>query len=248
MEKLVIGLCEDEEAERYILLARLEGCEIPCEVHAFSDGEGLLDSFYTGRYDLLLVDIYMNGINGVETVSRIRQMDQNVPIAFLTSSLNHAMDGYRFHVDRYLVKPYEADALLEILNFAMRRRLDQPRISLMIGGKRQEIMHRSIRYIEQKGHAALLYLTDGNTYRVSAKISDLALQLPQPPFYACHKSYLVNLSHVRFLNKEMNVFEMSGGGNAYIRRGSQRDAENVYRSFMFRQTREREDRDINALG
>ncbi|MCR5089598.1 MAG: LytTR family DNA-binding domain-containing protein [Oscillospiraceae bacterium] len=237
MQKLRIGICEDDQAEQTILLARLENCGIPCETRVFYDGSGLLEDYYPGRYDLLLIDIYMKGLNGVETVSQIRRIDSGVPIAFLTSSWEHAMDGYRFHVERYLVKPYKAADLIEILELAQRNLLNQPRLSLMLSGKRQEILQNTVRFAEQKGHSTYLHLTDGSTIKSTEKLSELAARLPQPPFYICHKSFLVNLIHVRFLNRDLSMFEMAGGGNVYIRRGSLREAESIYRFYMFEQTR-----------
>ncbi len=237
METLKIGICEDDPAELAILLARLDSCGIPCETRSFPDGSGLLEDYYPGRYDLLLIDIYMNGVDGVETVSRIRRVDPQVPVAFLTTSRDHALDGYRFHVNRYLVKPYAAADFLELLDMALQNRRNQPLVSLAVSGKKTEIVQNTVRYAEQSGHAVYLYLTDGSTCKSSVKLDELEALLPRPPFYRCHKSYLVNLTHVRFFNRDMSVFEMVGGGNAYIRRGSLKEAETLYHSFMFDQTR-----------
>ena len=61
--------------------------------------------------------------------------------------------------------------------------------------------------------------------------------LPLPPFIKCHKSYIVNLIHVNFLNKDLLLFEMSEGGSVYIRRNSLKEIEDSYKKYMFECTR-----------
>ena len=52
----------------------------------FGSSEELLEAFRPGKFDLLLMDIYMDGMTGVEAVQKIREMDDAIPIAFTTTS------------------------------------------------------------------------------------------------------------------------------------------------------------------
>lgn len=237
-EPLRIAVCEDEKQERARLEQALEASPIPCRTDYFQDGEAMLRHFFCGKYNLVLMDIYMEGMDGITAVSHIRRNDPHVPIAFLTSSRDHAMEGYRFHVDRYLAKPVGKKDLEEVLHLALSRLKMAPSVTVSSGGRTTEIPLARIRYGEQKGHSLFLYLDDGETRKLSMKLSDFLEMLPQPPFLRCHKSFFVNLPYVRFLNRELLVFEMTGGGNAYIRRESRPAAESAYRSFMFDRARE----------
>ena len=117
-EILRIAICEDEEVSRKLTLGLIHKIEQEVNIESFTDGSSFLSEFYRGKYDLILMDIFMPGITGVETVKRIRKIDDTVPITFLTSSAEHALDGYKYHVDRYLIKPLQVAQLKEVLEFA----------------------------------------------------------------------------------------------------------------------------------
>ena len=78
-EPLKILVCEDSPADEERLLGILGASSIPNEVTVFHSGEELLAAFEPMTYDLLLSDIYMGGITGVETVKQLRQQDAFLP-------------------------------------------------------------------------------------------------------------------------------------------------------------------------
>ncbi len=233
MTELKIAVCEDDDMEYKRLVRLLDDSRIPYEHDRFTDGSGLVAGYYKGQYDLLLVDIYMSGMNGLDTMAEIRKLDPDVPAAFLTTSPDHALDGYKYHVDRYIIKPIDPQELFDLLKKAAQTKVSAPTIDITYGGKETRIPLANIRYVEANGHNALLYLTGGQTVKASAKLSELASLLPDPPFCACHKSYIVNFEYVSFLNTELNVFEMNEGGTVHIRRESVGKTGKAYRSYMF---------------
>ena len=82
MEPLTLAICDDLPEERDKLISMLELCPFPTRITQFESGEELLKSFQPDSFDLLLMDIYLDGINGVETVRSIRAVDAEIPIAF----------------------------------------------------------------------------------------------------------------------------------------------------------------------
>ncbi len=239
---LRIGLCEDVQDELTILLQALEDSSFDCQTESYSSGEDFLNSFYAGRYDLILMDIFMKGISGVDTVAKIRATDPEVPIAFLTTSPDFTMEGYRYHVDRYILKPVSQEKLGNVLGLAERNKKSRPSIEISSRGKKQTVFLSDICYTEQSGHSIYIHLTNGEILRASMKISELASKLPSPPFYHCHKSFLVNLIQVLYLDNDLKAFVMNGGGNAYIRRDSLREAKDMYSRFMFEQVGGKEEK------
>ena len=107
-EPLNIAICEDSPEDEKILLDILKDASIPSIPTVFRSGEDLLRDYEPLTYDLLLSDIYMTGITGVETVSRIRQVDEEIPVAFVTSSPDHTLESHRLSVLKYIEKPYSA--------------------------------------------------------------------------------------------------------------------------------------------
>ncbi len=74
-------------------------------IKTFASGEELVEAYESGKFDLLVLDIYMTGISGLETAKKIRDMDSDVSIIFLTSSDAHLLEGYRVFATGYFIKP-----------------------------------------------------------------------------------------------------------------------------------------------
>ena len=100
-----LTICDDLPEEREKLLALLEQAPIATICTQFGSSEELLEAFRPGKFDLLLMDIYMDGMTGVEAVQKIREMDECIPIAFTTTSTEHTFESYRLSVLKYLEKP-----------------------------------------------------------------------------------------------------------------------------------------------
>ena len=79
-EPLKIAICEDTKSEEEQLLSILNQITIPTECTIFQCGENLLKTYRPQKFDLLLMDIYMDGITGVEAISKIREIDEDIPV------------------------------------------------------------------------------------------------------------------------------------------------------------------------
>ena len=119
MEPLTLAICDDLPEEREKLLRLLELSPIPAVCAQFGSSEELLSAFRPGKFDLLLMDIYMDGMTGVEAVQRIRELDERIPIAFTTTSTEHALEGYRLSVLKYLEKPVRQKDVNDLLRLVL---------------------------------------------------------------------------------------------------------------------------------
>lgn len=72
----------------------------------FESGEEFLDKFSAGKYDVVFLDIYMDGINGMDTARKIRETDTVCRLIFTTTTSEFAVDSYDVDSSWYLVKPY----------------------------------------------------------------------------------------------------------------------------------------------
>ena len=117
-----IALVDDSEIERGILLSLITdyGCEkqILFESDCFDSGDAFLSSFSSDKYDIVFMDIFMNGMSGVETASKMRQIDSHVILIFLTASADYMPDAFRVNAFHYILKPYQKDAIFACLNDA----------------------------------------------------------------------------------------------------------------------------------
>ena len=78
-------------------------------ISAFPSGEAFLASYRPGLFDLIILDIFMKEITGMDTARKIRESDQTVRIVFSTSSNDFASESYEVNACYYLKKPYGTD-------------------------------------------------------------------------------------------------------------------------------------------
>ncbi|MCC8027911.1 MAG: LytTR family DNA-binding domain-containing protein [Clostridium sp.] len=227
---LKIAICEDcsEDTQRLIDCILRSG--IPAAWDQFESGEALLAAFHPGKYDLMLLDIYMNGMEGVELAGIIRSQDESVVLAFTTSSEEHTLESYRLGALKYLVKPVEARAVGESMLLADMARRHRHNLSLMSGGRWIELPLDTILYLEAQNHTVLVHTFSGILRASqSERLAEIELRLPCPPFLRCHYSYIVNLRYVQSADQD---FVMRNGDRVYIRQKELKKHTNAYKSWL----------------
>ena len=124
MDDLRILLVEDEV--RIADTLRMGLSENGYEVEVAYDGQIGWKMFQTQKFNLLIVDINLPGINGYELTKMVRAQNENVPIIMLTalSSLDDKIEGYDAGADDYIIKPFEFKELLMKIRVLMRRTAD----------------------------------------------------------------------------------------------------------------------------
>ena len=119
-----IAVCDDNELQRDILQDMLDqyreerGAEL--KTSAFSSGNDLIDAVRGGeRFDIFLLDIIMNGMNGLETAVVLRSSGCDGHVIFLTASPEYAVASYEVNALYYMLKPIDRDKLFKILDLAV---------------------------------------------------------------------------------------------------------------------------------
>ena len=231
---LKIAVCEDETVQRNRLLALIDESSIKNTYNTFENGEKLLKVFEQGKYDLILMDIYMDSeLSGIETVKLIRQKDEDIPVAFVTASKDHALESYRLSAIKYIEKPYSKDTL----RLALLKKQDIPSLLIQKNGSLQKIPFADIIYIEQQVHKIFICLNNTEDVYIYGKLSDLNEQFPEEQFFIPHKSFVVNLSFVRYIDTELKCFAMGNHTNVPIRRELLTKAKNTLENYLFDRTR-----------
>ena len=237
MEPLRLAICDDLPEEREALLALLEQAPIATVCAQFASSEELLEAFRPGGFDLLLMDIYMDGMTGVEAVQKIREMDEAIPIAFTTTSTEHTLESYRLSVLKYLEKPVRQKDIDDLLRLVKLQKDSAPRLTIRQNGETQKLPLSELMVLEQQGHHVVLSLKGGSTIQLYGKLSDLLPQLEGQPFFCPHKSYCVNLAFVRGINEEYQCYDMADGKKVPISRSNRARARRAWEDFLFARTR-----------
>ena len=235
---LKIAVCEDETAQRNRLLALLDESSIKNIYSVFENGEKLLKVFEQGKYDLILMDIYMDSeLTGVEVIRLIREKDKNIPVAFVTTSKEHTLESYRLSAIKYIEKPYSKESIEDTLYLALLKKQDVPSLLVQKNRSIQKIPFADIIYIEQQVHKIFICLNNTEDVYIYGKLSDLNEQLPEEQFFIPHKSFVVNLSFVRYIDTELKCFAMGNHTNVPIRRELLTKAKNTLENYLFESTR-----------
>ena len=174
-------------------------------VRIFSSSEDLLEQWSHGiKADMILLDImFDNEINGMELAKHIRQTDVYVPIVFITNSEAYIRDGYMVCALRYLSKPVCYDDIAPCLDIAYKQyTLSHNEFFILTeGGNRYAIRHAEILYFEAHSPYLRIFRQDEQEMKFRYRFADILPKLPQELFIPCHRSYIVNLIHIRGLKR-----------------------------------------------
>ena len=215
-----VALVEDEESSQRALTEYLErfSQEINEKIHVsiFPDGAEIVED-YRGNYDIILMDILMRYMDGMEAASEIRKVDKEVVILFITSTPQYVMKGYTVDALDYVLKPVSYGAFCTKLSRAIqrvqRRKGGQGALQLS-GGGMQLLDTGDILYLETRNRM-LYYHTATQKYAVRGSLAGAEKQLAAYHFARCNQCYLVNLQYVRGVE---NDFVQGGDARLEISR------------------------------
>lgn len=216
---LHVAIVEDEESERTRIrecLSYLEETEgLAFTVTEFSTGTSFLGN-YTSEYDIVLMDIEMPGMDGMETARELRRMDTTVILIFVTNLAQFAISGYEVEALDFILKPINKYSFaLKLKRAAARtaRRTDEF-ISIRTEGNIHSVRIASIKYLEVTGHYVVYHTTQGNLTEYTT-LKEAYGKINKSVFVFASRSYLVNLQHVDAVNRETVVV---GGDKLLISR------------------------------
>lgn len=197
---LHISFAEDDPAMALQLRQYLDryGAEhgLELEVRAFASGDELLRQYDTSC-DILLLDVEMPGIDGMETARALRQRDRDVVIVFITNIARYAVDGYEVEALDFILKPVNYFTFNVKLDRAVRRARQQARhtVCLQLADGMQMLDTQEIYYLETRDRM-LYYHTDKGVFRLRGSLSAAEKELAPWNFARCNQCYLVNLRYV----------------------------------------------------
>lgn len=208
-----VVICDDEQALRKELLSCLERLEPltgeQFQTTCFSSGEELLDKLPADA-DILLLDIQMGAISGMEAARALRERFRDLIIIFITSQVQYALEGYAVHAFGFLRKPVQFGQFRLQMTDALRLLASRQgaAVSFRAGGESYQFNCNDIYAVEAHGHSVTIsFREESKDYAVD--LGELEEQLGGLGFARCHKSVLVNLSRIRSI----------GGSDVVMRNG-----------------------------
>ena len=192
-----IAVCDDDEkilGETLELLKQYK--RIPFSADGYTSGEALLAA--GKKYDILLLDIDMGGMNGIETARRIREADREVKLIYVTNYSDYTIFAFGVHAFAYLLKPLKAEELFAQLDEAFAYGLSGPEQELEFQAKEGivRIAPSRILCFEYLSRQVVMYAGE-QAWHLKRQITELAREMEDYGFAMPHKSFVVNLYAVQ---------------------------------------------------
>ena len=166
------------------------------EMVTFGDAADFLEH-YRANYDMVFMDIELPGINGMEAAHRLRQIDQQVILIFVTNMAQFAVKGYEVDALDYIIKPVQYGPLsIKLDRAAARHRAAGESIMVAQPTGTLRVLLREVLYVEVQGHR-LTYHTEQGEVTGSGTLQDTEARLRGKGFLRCNKCYLVNQRHIQ---------------------------------------------------
>jgi DNA-binding LytR/AlgR family response regulator len=223
-------ICDDESRELSHLQGLVKEYDVNIEVALFLSSENLLDGANKQQFDIVLLDIEMDGLNGFAAAKMLIDMQNPPLIVFVTNSGEYTYRGYEVAF-RYLPKPVCLSILSDALTAAYAK-IAPYKFTINSNGCSFVVPINEIFYFESFGHRTIVH-TKENTYDCRMKLSEAEALLPDNTFAAPHKSYLVNLDFVDTIRE--NEISISGEIRIPVSRRYKQQFEGALFRFVRRQ-------------
>lgn len=235
-----IALVDDEISQimnlRELLAGELKAV-MPNTSHridTYRNAQTFLDHWTAGQYDVLILDIFMGGMTGVDLAKEIRKSDTDVKLVFCSRSNEFATESYEVNAQYYLVKPATPGSISNML-----RRLNVELIQLgqtITLPDGHTVLLRQILYTEYHNHVVTIYLKNAAPYRLRTNHATVEeLLTPSGYVHSPSKGLLVNFHEVSSASEDS--FTMSDGTVLPISRRKSKEIQAAYTKFVFQKMR-----------
>ena len=237
-----IAICDDTKADanslRLLIERFLEEIDCDGQISIYESGDAFLSDFaakQTSDVQIVFLDIYMPGTNGIDTARKIRETSNDITIIFTTTSKDHGLDGYSVDALQYLVKPVNYPELESSLEKCKEKFTGSLRVLKVLSDRLTVRAYlKDICYIECFGDASYVH-TVNETIKTFSPLSELEKQLKSGAFLRTHRSFIVNMRYVKKIAK--NDFILTNGSMVPIRKNDKLSIQQAYTDYVFAWTR-----------
>lgn len=203
-----IAICDDDLLYGHHTLDEvkliLEANHVEHSLSFFQSGNNLLSA---GFFDIIILDIEMDGLNGIQTAEKLRLQNNRSRIIFLTSHKKYVFAAFDLFATHYLLKPLDTQKLETVLMKIANELTAETEhcYTAKCGTQVHRVPFEQIMYIEIFGRNIILH-TKQEVLTFNGRLEELEEVFPKQ-FFRCHKSYLVNLAMVRKYDKDEAVLQ-----------------------------------------
>ena len=218
---------------------------VSMELHTFHSAEDFLADYRPYQYTLIFLDIYMDGMSGIEASKQLRQTDTDTPIVFLTTSSDHMFDAFGVHAFDFILKvPDQAvlkDSVYKVLK-DIRSLLGTECAKLMFLYDRKEysLSYDRIEYVQSDKNNVLIMDNKANCYRPHMTFSQVCGFLEADSrFLRINRGILINMDYITAFEKE--VCELKGGHCLPVSVREHKKLDQLRRNYIFSKLHQRKE-------
>ena len=226
-----IAVCDDLKEERKKVIEALHSVIREFSADEFDDGEELLRCHALLHYDLIILDIIMPKLGGMETAAKLRLTDTETPVVFLSDTSEFGVQSYRVLAFDYLLKPIDTEQLRACMRRFLMRKKQKGFLTVTYSGTETKIPLQNIQCLESNLRKVIFTLSENREIEISGKLTDFESYLLGHGFCRCHKSYLVNIEHINSIDGD--TFHLTGGKAIKISRTYIKSAKKAYFDYVF---------------
>ncbi len=170
-------------------------------VSEYGSAEDFLSDYRPLLYSAVFLDIYMDGLSGIEAAQKIRETDKDTIIIFLTTSEDHMPDAFRLHAYEYIVKPVRKEDLFPVIDDILKKTtpIKSPSFSFQGQDGENSVFYDDLVFVGTDAHNYLVILDKENheylTRMTFAAASDLLLK--DKRFLPVRRGIIVNMAYIK---------------------------------------------------
>lgn len=202
-----VAICEDDlfyiEKEKMLIESYLHECKIRSEIVTFTSSEELVKT-YANSFDIIFLDIELDGMNGIEAAKWLRDKGAKSHIIFISAYTEYLPEGYKVDAHRYLLKNDDNfdESFSECMESVIAKiRMEETKIDIDVKGGELTVAPSKILYAESNVHRVTLYVLDGSRtireYYTYDRLDNIQEKLERYGFMRIHQSYSINGEHLR---------------------------------------------------
>ena len=235
-----IAVCEDLEPDfneiKDLLERYMHVNHLVCKIDGYDTGEALLKAYQPDKYALVLLDLILPGISGMETARAIREQDPDCRLIFTTVTEDYAVDSYRVRAVDYLIKPVDFCLLSEALDrcFLPFVSEDGRTVSIVINQIETTIRALDIYFAEIYGNHLIIHTGD-SIIKAYLSLAAFEHRLPEDTFVRISRSHLVNMHAITEIAGDAVL--LSGGERLSISRRRKKEVRKTFNNFLIEKAR-----------
>lgn len=216
--------------------------QIELTMHCFHSAEELLASYHPFAYTVIFMDIYMNGMTGMDATEKLRAVDSDVLIVFLTTSDEHMPDAFRFHAYDYIRKPADRERLFALMDDILKCRTvvsNSPKLTFSSNRMSYSIPYPDIVYVRTEANYLWIMDKSGNTYKTRMTFSSIKDRLDEDNhFLQLLRGVLVNMDYIE--NFSDGICHLTGDISLPINVRNARKIEQIWQNYIFSRIRKQQ--------